>query len=180
MAKAQNKGSKTINNDGVAGFMPGGDRRSKRRRQHNYSSSIKPKKGNFEFCQILQGVLTGALFSGIMLAICFGLITNNSTTTGELGLKERDFWWLASLFGFLVGFIFGGLISGIIVKLQLSLIKSFLLSFICSLCLVFIITIWLGGGWSDSITYNLISIIIIESINGLLVSFLFNNSAIRE
>jgi hypothetical protein len=131
------------------------------------------------FARLLQGIATGALFSGIMLAGCVGLITINSNSTGELGLKERDFWWLASIFGLLLGFIFGGLMSGIIVELQLNLIKSFLLGLICSLCLVLIIAVWLGGGWSDSITYSLFSIIITESICALLVSFLFSNIKIK-
>lgn len=125
------------------------------------------------FIKLSQGVMVGAFFSGIILAACLGLITINSDTTGELGLNESGFWWLASILGFSLGFISGGLVGGIVTKFQLGLLNSLLLSFIYGLSIIFIIAIWLGGGWSNSISYSLIVIVIVQLINGVLVSILF-------
>lgn len=94
----------------------------------------------------LQGVIIGSLFTSIALGVTAYFIVTFDNSVGDFGLKPSDFWWLASILGFILGAVFGGLCGGIIGSLRLNLIKGLLLGLISSIFVVLLFAIWTGGG----------------------------------
>lgn len=126
------------------------------------------------FGRSTQAITMGALFSAVILAISMGLIVFKSDESGGFGLNESDFWWLAAMFGLIFGLVSGGLLSGLVVKYKLSPLKAVISGFFYGLFLVALIAYILGGGWSDSISYALTSIITVETFTAFFVSLFIN------
>lgn len=123
------------------------------------------------FTRSFQGIIIGALFSGVILAICEGLIVANSAATGELGLKSRDFWWLAMILGGLLGLFIGGIIGGVVSELNLNVIRSGGYVFIILVIPVFFI-LFSGDKFDDDIKKSAIAFLAIETITGIFVSLI--------
>lgn len=124
------------------------------------------------FAKLFQGIVIGALFSGILSGICAAHIALASDTTGELGLKTKDFWWVAMLLAGFFGLIAGGIFGGLISELNLSLIKAGLCGFLITAIPAFLFRIVPEvKEFGEDIRWFVVSFIVIATLTGVLVSY---------
>jgi hypothetical protein len=126
---------------------------------------------------IIKGILIGASFTGVMLAVVayFGTINSNSGG-GFLG-PERDWWRIAVAEDFVLGVFIGGLSGAVIAGFNWNFTKALFLSGSMNLLLVVCVWLFLGNeGLSDSIKYSLYWLVPIGLITAAAVSL---NSYVR-
>lgn len=119
--------------------------------------------------KIIQGILVGALFSGLLSAICACYLALISNTTGELGLKTRDFWWLALIMGGLFGLIVGGFIGAIVYALNLNIIKGGLLGLLLTIIPACFLLLS-GDKFDIDIRRFGVAFVVISTLAGIIVS----------
>ena len=120
------------------------------------------------FTRVFQGVIIGALFSGFMLATCEAILTINSSSIGELGLKTRDFWWLYMILGGVLGLVVGGIIGGTVIALNLNVIRGGVYVFIVFVIPVLFLSLS-GDKFDEDIKYSGIAFLVIETLTGTFV-----------
>ena len=94
-------------------------------------------------------ILTGAIVSAIVLGGGAMAIVIVADTTGTLGLRSRDFWWLALILGFFSGALVGGIEGFIVRAFRISILWTVV--FGLGLGLIYLMTF--AAGDSD-ITYG--------------------------
>jgi hypothetical protein len=123
------------------------------------------------FAKLLQGIVVGALFSGILSAICAVYITLTSDTSDSFGLKAKDFWWLAMLYAGFFGLIVGGILGGIVSALNLSLITAGLCGLIITIIPAIFFRLLSEGKFDENFIRFGIFFIAIATLTGIFVSF---------
>lgn len=120
--------------------------------------------------KLFQGIIVGALFSGIFSAIYACYIAFTSNTVSDFGLTTKDFWWLAMILGGIVGFVLGGIVGGIVFELNLGVILGGLIGlFIAGLPALFFLAVSNSKFDENHIRFG-IALIFIETITGIIVS----------
>lgn len=120
------------------------------------------------FTRELQGVFSGALLSGFLLAICEAILTMNSGAIGELGLKARDFWWLYMILGGVLGLVVGGIIGGMVVALNLNSLRGGIYVFIV-LSIPVLFLFLSGDKFDEDIKHSGIAFLAVETLTGIIV-----------
>jgi hypothetical protein len=117
-----------------------------------------------------QGIIIGAIFSGVLSAIYAGYIAFTSNTVSDFGFTAKGFWWLYIILGGLFGFIGGALIGGIVSALNLDAVKgglSGLLLTIVPACFFLLVS---EKKFDEDITRFGIGFIVIAVITGVVAS----------
>ena len=65
--------------------------------------------------KLFPTIILGSIISAIILGVGATVIVIVENTTGTLGMRGRDFWWLALMLGIVVG-AFGGGIEGFVIS----------------------------------------------------------------
>jgi hypothetical protein len=121
------------------------------------------------FAKLFQGIIAGALFSGILSAIYACYIAHTSNTVSDFGLTAEDFWWLAMLLGGLFGLFIGGIIGGIISELHLDVIKGGFCGFLITAIPACFLLLLSEGKFDENITRFGVAYIFIATITGMVV-----------
>src|SRR5437763_617813 len=104
----------------------------------------------------ILAITISAIFTGIALAVTFYLTERNSNSSTMLG-PARNFALLGLVFGAVLGLVLGAVSGAVIVGFRLNLLKAILFGFIFYLIVGAAFYIYSGGGWNDSLTYDLFS-----------------------
>ena len=122
--------------------------------------------------KLFQGIVVGALFSGVLSAICAGYISLTSNMVYDFGFKAKDFWWLTMLLAGLFGLIAGGILGGIISVLNLSLISAGLFGFlITAIPAVLFRIVPVVKEFDEDVRWFVISFIVIATLTGMFVIY---------
>ncbi len=120
--------------------------------------------------KIIQGILIGALFSGIVSAVyaCYVALTSN--TTSSFGLRSEDFWWLAAVLGGIAGLILGAVVGAIVSGWNLNLILGGLVGLLITGIPGLLSTQVSEGKFDEDHIRFGIALIFIEIVTGIVVS----------
>lgn len=125
--------------------------------------------------RLILGIVTGAAFTGIMLALAGYFITINSTDGGLLG-PEKNWWIITVVTDLVVGILIGGVSGAAIRGFNLSSIKAVLFCGMLNLLIVAGFYFVTNGGMSEGIRYSLYALIPIGLLNGIAVSLFSSTS----
>ncbi|MEQ1603703.1 MAG: hypothetical protein ABL999_02430 [Pyrinomonadaceae bacterium] len=76
--------------------------------------------------RVIPTTIFGAITSGIILGVSAMIIVIVEDTTSALGMRGRDFWWLAFILGAFVGFVGGGIEGLVISYFRFGVLSTFL------------------------------------------------------
>lgn len=119
--------------------------------------------------KIFQGIIIGAVFSGVLSAIYACYVAFTSNTVSDFGFTAKDFWWLAMILGGLLGLIIGGIIGGIISGLNLSVITGGLVGLLITGIPACFFLLLSEGKFDENMTRFGTALIVIEIITGVIV-----------
>lgn len=122
--------------------------------------------------KLLQGIVTGALFSGVLSAVCAVYIALTSDTSDSFGLKAKDFWWLAMLFAGFFGLILGGILGGAISILNLNPLKGGLCGLLITAIPAVFFLLLSQSKFDENFTSFGIAYILIATITGVFISLI--------
>ena len=129
-----------------------------------------------DFFKVFQGIIVGALFSGVLTAICATYISLTSNMVYDFGFTAKDFWWLTMLLAGLFGLIAGGILGGIISVLNLSLISAGICGFlITAIPAVLFRIVPVVKEFDEDVRWFVVSFIIITTFNAIFVSYIQTN-----
>lgn len=132
------------------------------------------------FAKLFQGTIVGALFSGLLSAICAVYIAFTSNSS-SFGLEAKDIWWLAMLYAGFFGLITGGILGGIVSALNLSLIAAGLCGFlITAVPTVFIRLVLVFKKFNEDFKRFAIFFIAMTTLTGIFVSYIQMSSSKSE
>ncbi len=123
---------------------------------------------DMNFTNTLLGILTGAGFTGLALAIVQYFGTINSPDSSLLG-SERDWWVLAVATGLILGAILGGVSGAIIAGLGMSSLKAALFGGAVNLIVFVAISL---NDVSSGIKFSLYFLVPTGVVNGIIVALI--------
>ncbi|HEX8287732.1 MAG TPA: hypothetical protein VF556_07055 [Pyrinomonadaceae bacterium] len=132
------------------------------------------------FAKLFQGIIVGGLFSGTLSAIFAAYVTLTSNTVDSVGLKAKDFWWLAMLFAGFYGSIAGAILGGVVSALNLGIKDSGLFGFLITAILAILFLLLSEGKFDENFRRFGILFIVIATFTGIFVSFIQMSSFKNE
>lgn len=120
--------------------------------------------------KVFQGIIIGALFSGLLSAIYACYIAFTSNTVSDFGFTAKGFWWLYIILGGFFGFVIGGIIGGVVLTLNLNAIKGGLLGLLLTIIPACFFLLLSEKKFDEDITRFGIAFIIIATITGIITS----------
>ena len=130
--------------------------------------------------KVIPTTILGSITSGIILGVGAVIIVFVENTTGTLGLRGRDFWWLALVLGATVGLIGGGIEGFIISYFRFSVLSTLLFGIgigLIALCFYFFGT---RGGWDANLQRFLELFVVWQAVYPIFVSLISANSNISD
>mgnify|MGYP001166013274 CR=1 FL=1 len=124
--------------------------------------------------QVIKGAIIGSLFSAIILGLSAGVIVVAEDMTGPVGLRTKDFWWLAFIFAFIFGLISGGIEAALIAYIGKGMFLSILVGILFVLTISGIIAILVDGDIDVQTRNFLLATILVCVLNATLISIICN------
>ena len=131
------------------------------------------------FTSILLGILTGAGFTSLALAIVQYFGTINSGDGGSWIGSDSDFWMLAVATGLVFGAILGGISGAIIAGLGISSLKAALFGGVLNLLILSAFYIATDWQISSSIKFSLYFLVPVGIVNGAIVALISAQKPLR-